>query len=225
MAFVVGSESYRNVVEKGQLMNVLRTLGLTRAAIAGACALAFAAALPGFALADTVASGTQIYAVLATQDINTKNAQPGDGFSMNVVSPYPNGDANFSGAVVRGHVASVVSAGQGRKAHLKLAFDSIVFSSGRSAPISGSVTSMNSKAENSTAKKGIAAAVGAAIGSQTIGRIIGGSAGSVVGLLGGAAGGFLYANNSKSNFNLAKGAQVTMTTSESIAVPRRQAGQ
>jgi hypothetical protein len=197
-----------------------------RALAAAACASAFGlAAFSASAQAETVASGTQVYAVLATQDINTKNAQPGDGFSMNVVAPYPNGDANFSGAVIRGHVASVISAGQGRKAQLKLAFDSIVFAGGRSAPISGTVTSMKTKAENSTAKKGIAAAVGAAIGSQTIGRIIGGSAGSVVGLLGGAAGGFLYANNSKSNFNLAKGAQVTITTNEGVSVPRRQATQ
>jgi hypothetical protein len=207
-------------------MNVSRIFGIERALVAGACALAVACAvLQAPALADTAPAGTQIYAVLATQDINTKNAQPGDGFSMNVISPYPNGDANFSGAVVRGHVASVVSAGQGRKAQLRLAFDSIVFSSGRSASISGSVTSMNSKSENTTARKGLAAAVGAAIGSQTIGRIIGGSAGSVVGLLGGAAGGLIYANNAKANFNLAKGAQITMTTNSPVAVPRRQAGQ
>jgi len=199
-------------------------MGIGRMLVASLCA-AVVVGLPGFARADTAPSGTQIYAVLATQDINTKNAQPGDGFSMDVVSPYPGGDTNFSGAVVRGHVAEVRSAGQGRKAQLKLAFDSIVFSNGRSAPISGSVTSMNSKSENTTAKKGLAAAVGAAIGSQTIGRIIGGSAGSVVGLLGGAAGGFLYANNSKANFNLGKGAQITLTTTSPVAVPRRQAGQ
>jgi hypothetical protein len=207
-------------------MNVLRTLRIDRALVAGACALAVGfAALPASAASETVPSGTQVYAVLATQDINTKNAQPGDGFSMNVVAPYPNGDTSFSGAVIRGHVSKVISAGQGRKAQLKLGFDSIVFPNGQTAPISGTVTAMNSKAENSTAKKGIAAAVGAAIGSQTIGRIIGGSAGSVIGLLGGAAGGFMYANNSKSNFNLAKGAGVTITTNEPVSVPRRQAGQ
>jgi hypothetical protein len=204
----------------------IRILRLERTVVAGICALALTlGAFPAIARADTAPAGTQIYAVLATQDINTKNAQPGDGFSMNVIAPYPNGDPNFAGSVVRGHVASVQSAGQGRKAQLKLAFDSIVFSSGRSAPISGSVTSMGSKSENTTAKKGLAAAVGAAIGSQTIGRIIGGSAGSVVGLLGGAAGGFMYANNAKANFNLSKGAQVTLQTTTTVSVPRRQAGQ
>jgi len=207
-------------------MNLLTTTRLGRALTAAACAGALGlAALPASAQTETVASGTQVYAVLATQDINTKNAQPGDGFSMNVVAPYPNGDGNFSGAVIRGHVASVTSAGQGRKPELKLAFDSIVFAGGQSSPISGTVTSMKAKAENSTVKKGLAAAVGAAIGSQTIGRIIGGSAGSVIGLAGGAAGGFLYANNSKSNFSLAKGAQVTITTNSAVSVPRRQATQ
>ncbi len=207
-------------------MNVLRKLGLERGFVASACALAVAfAAMPALAQSDTAPSGSLINAVLATQDVNTKSAQPGDGFSMNVVAPYPNGDSNFSGAVLRGHVASVTSAGQGRKAELKLAFDSIVFSNGRSEPIAGSVTSMGSKSDNTTARKGLGAAIGAAVGSQTIGRVIGGSAGSVIGLLGGAAGGFMYANNAKANFDLAKGAQVTMTTSTSVSVPRRQAGQ
>ncbi|MDQ2858068.1 MAG: hypothetical protein M3R53_05370 [Candidatus Eremiobacteraeota bacterium] len=207
-------------------MNVLRKFRLNLAVLAGASAFALGALVPPVAAgADSIASGTQIQAVLETQDLNTKSAQVGDAFTMNVVRPYPNGDANFSGAVLRGHVASVTSAGQGRKAQLKLAFDSMVFSDGSSQPVSGYVTSMSSKSDNTTAKKGLGAAVGAAIGSQTIGRIIGGSAGSVVGLLGGAAGGFLYANNAKANFNLAKGAQVTMTTNSAVEVPRRQATQ
>jgi hypothetical protein len=198
---------------------LVRTLG----AVAGALALALAA-LPASAQS-TLPANTQISTVLDTQDINTKNAQVGDGFTMDVVPPFPNGDQSFSGARIRGHVAEVSSGGQGRSARLRLAFDSIVFADGSSAPIAAAVTSTQAKNEDTTARRGLAALVGAAVGSQTIGRIIGGSAGSVVGLLGGAAGGYLYAKNDKPNFNLAKGSAIVIDTTSPLEVPRRQAGQ
>jgi hypothetical protein len=198
---------------------------LRRTLAAVACALALAAgALPAFA-AYTLPEGSQITAVLASEDISTKTAQIGDGFTMNIVEPYPNGDPNFAGARLRGHVAEVAPASQGKPARLQLAFDSIVFPNGESVPVSGSVLSENTKSDNTTARKGLGAAIGAAIGSQTIGRLIGGSAGSVVGLLGGAAGGFLYASNNKPNVTLANGTSVTIQTNADVEVPRRQAQQ
>jgi len=191
----------------------------------GACTAVFAlCALPA-AAQYTLSEGTQINAVLSSGDIDTKSAQIGDAFTMDVVAPYPNGDANFAGAVIRGHLSEVTRAGQGKTAGLKLAFDSIVFPKGDSSPLSGTIVSTAAKPENTTARKGLAAAIGAAIGSQTIGRIIGGSAGSVIGLLGGAAGGYLYASNDKPNLDLAKGTSISIQTSADVEIPRRQATQ
>jgi hypothetical protein len=206
-------------------MNVSFSTRFARAlaVAAGALALAFPA-LPASA-DSTLPANTTINTVLDTQDINTKNAQVGDGFTMDVVAPFPNGDPSFSGARIRGHVAEVISGGQGRSARLRLAFDSIVFADGSSAPIAAAVTSTQAKNENTTTRRGLGALVGAAVGSQTIGRIIGGSAGSVVGLLGGAAGGYLYAKNDKPNFDIAKGSAIVIDTTSPLEVPRRQAGQ
>jgi hypothetical protein len=201
------------------------TRGFSRALSSAACAAIFAcSALPALAQS-TLAEGTQINAVLASGDIDTKSAEVGDPFTMDVVAPYPNGDASFAGATLRGHVKEVTRAGQGRPAGLQLAFDSIVMPNGESSPISGFVSKADAKPENTTARKGLAAAVGAAIGSQTIGRIIGGSAGSVVGLLGGATGGYLYAKNDKPNIDLAKGSALSVQTSADVEIPRHQATQ
>jgi hypothetical protein len=199
--------------------------GFARSLASSVCAAVLLfGALPA-AAQYALSEGTQINAVLASDDIDTKSAQVGDAFTMNVVAPYPNGDANFAGAVVRGHVSDVTKAGQGKAAGLRLAFDSLVFPNGESVPLSGTVTSTSAKPENTTARKGIAAAVGAAIGSQTVGRVIGGAAGSVIGLLGGAAGGLLFANNNKPNLDLARGTAVSIQTTASVEIPRRQAVQ
>jgi hypothetical protein len=189
-----------------------------------ASVLAFAlTAAPAFAGVN-VPAGTTIHARLATPDINTKSAQIGDGFTLHVTSAN-GGDPNFEGAVIRGHVQNVRSAGQGRTAILTLAFDSITFANGYTEPLSGSVTQMGGKSDNTTARQALGAGAGAAVGSQTVGRIIGGSAGSVVGLLGGAIGGLAYARNNKANYDLATGQSVVIQTDEALNVPRRQAGQ
>jgi hypothetical protein len=173
----------------------------------------------------TVPAGSAINTLLTSPDINTKNAKDGDPVTLQIVGPYPEGNTNLEGASVHGHVESVRSAGQGRKALLTLAFDSITFADGHTGPISGSVLKMEAKSQNTTARKGIGAAAGAAVGSQTVGRILGGTLGSVVGLVGGALGGFAYANNSKANFNVATGARVQIQTASNLEVPQRQAGQ
>jgi len=173
----------------------------------------------------TLPVGSTINTQLTSADINTKNAKDGDRVTMQVVAPYPNDNASFAGATVNGHVADVRSAGQGKAARLVLAFDSITFANGRNEPVSGSVLHMDSKKDNTTARKALGSAAGAAVGSQTIGRILGGSAGSVVGLLGGAAAGLAYASNNKANFNVATGAHVAIQTNSTVAVPLRQAGQ
>lgn len=189
-------------------------------------AAAFAVAFLSNAVAagaQTLPAGTSVRCELISSDINTKNAQVGDPFTMEVIPPYPEGDRAFASARIRGHVAEVRSAGQGRKAQLRLAFDRIVFAGGRSEPISGSVVTLQTQKANTTARKALGAGAGAAVGSQTIGRILGGVAGGVVGILGGAVGGFLYASNNKANFDVARGAVATIQTTTAVEVPRPQA--
>jgi hypothetical protein len=196
-----------------------------RSLLAAALTAAFAVSVQGRVFAQTVTAGTNVSGVLSSPDINTKNAKAGDGFTMMVVPPYPNGETAFENATIHGHVADVKAAGQGRKADLKLAFDAITFQDGQSVPLAGSVVSIQTKKENTTARKALGAGAGMAVGSQTVGRIIGGAAGGVIGLLGGAVGGYLFANNRKANFNVARGAKVTFQMSSNLEVPRRQAAQ
>ncbi len=191
-------------------------------ALVFAAVFAFLTALPA-AAAIRLPAGQTLHAQLTSADINTKNAHVGDQFTMLVVPPYPGGRQSFSGAKIYGHIREVRSGGQGRTAQLKLGFDSITLASGQMAPISGTVAKLESTNENTMARKGLGAGVGAAVGSQTIGRLLGGTLGSVVGIVGGAAGGYLYGNNDKPNFNVATGAQVTITTTSTAEIMHRQA--
>ncbi|MGP6190124.1 MAG: hypothetical protein ACLPSH_08580 [Vulcanimicrobiaceae bacterium] len=204
-------------------MNDVRLPSLFRVCLAAVLTAVFSVTAQGAAFAQTVAAGTNVNGVLSSPDINTKNAKVGDGFTMTVVPPYPNGDTAFQNATIHGHVADVRAAGQGRKPDLKLAFDAITFQDGQSVPVTGAVVSIQTKKENTTARKALGAGAGMAVGSQTVGRIIGGAAGGVIGLLGGAIGGYLFANNKKANFNVARGAKVTFQMTSALEVPRRQA--
>src|SRR6202011_2659864 len=65
----------------------------------------------------TVISGT------LEQTINTKTAQVGDPFVIDVQPPFPADDARYQGAKAYGHVASVDRAGGMHKAGFVLAFD------------------------------------------------------------------------------------------------------
>lgn len=174
------------------------------------------------ASAQTVPAGTEIHTVLLSNDLNTKSTEIGQRFTMEVVSPYPNGDARFANARVYGHVASVRAAGQGKKPELGLAFDQVRLTNGRSAPVVASVVKMQTVQDNTTARKALGAGVGAAVGSQTIGRLLGGTAGSVVGILGGAAGGYAYGANNKANVTVPHGATVTMQLTNDLVETRRQ---
>lgn len=186
-------------------------------------AVALLLGIAGAASAETtIPAGTDIHATLTSSDINTKSAQAGQQFTMQVVSPYPNGDPGFTGATLYGHIVSARSAGQGRKAQLQLAFDTISLPNGESAPLSGKIVTIEHKSDNTTVRKALGAGVGAAVGSQTIGRIIGGAAGGVVGILGGAVAGYAYASNNKANFDIATGAAATIQTTEPAEV-RHQA--
>jgi hypothetical protein len=183
-------------------------------ALAAICALGIAPA----SAASTIPVGTKFNVNLATPDINSKNAQPGDQFTMAVVAPYPNNNPKYNGAQIYGHVASASAASQGRKAVLTLAFDKIVFPDGERGEVAGTMIAAKTVSENTTARKALGAGAGMAVGSQTIGRILGGSAGGVVGMLGGAAAGYAYANNAKANFSIVKGAPAVVQTTAATHV-------
>jgi Copper amine oxidase N-terminal domain len=160
-----------------------------------------------------LAAGTRFSGTIST-DINTATAQVGDRFAMNLTAPYPNDDASFAGAYVSGHVASVQKAGQGTPAQLGLAFDKIVFPDGRTEPLAAEVVSLDQKHPSAIPQQALGALGGMLVGNAIAKTVFGASGGGIIG----AAGGFLYANNMKTNFTVPKSSTVTVE----VEVPRRQ---
>ncbi len=70
-------------------------------------------------------------------DLDTRAARPGQKLRLEIVPPFPNGDTQYEGASVQGHVAGVLPPAQGHGARLALAFDEIDLPSGAVAPIAG----------------------------------------------------------------------------------------
>ncbi len=186
------------------------------AAGAGAAAFAFAAAFALALAADGIPAGTPISGRLSTE-LDTAKVNVGDGFSLAVTRPFPNDDVAFSGAFVRGHVARVIRAGQGRKPELDLAFDSITLANGESAPLSGHVLDVTPKKKSAVLQQAAGAGVGMIVGN-VIGKTI---FHTNLGGIAGAAGGFTYANNLKTNFVLPADSLVELQTD--TEVPRPQA--
>jgi hypothetical protein len=186
------------------------------AAGAGAAAFAFAAAFALALAADGIPAGTPISGRLSTE-LDTAKVNVGDGFSLAVTRPFPNDDVAFSGAFVRGHVARVIRAGQGRKPELDLAFDSITLANGESAPLSGHVLDVMPKKKSAVLQQAAGAGVGMIVGN-VIGKTI---FHTNLGGIAGAAGGFTYANNLKTNFVLPADSLVELQTD--TEVPRPQA--
>jgi hypothetical protein len=166
--------------------------------------------------ASAIPPGTSIFGVLSTE-LNTKSTNVGDGFSLQVVRPYPNGDSSYAGAYVRGHVADVVRASQGRKAELDLAFDSIVLPDGASAPLRAHVVKLEQKQQSAVVQQAAGAGVGMIVGNMIGKTIFHTGLGGIIG----AAGGFAYANNLKTNFDVPKDSQMTIQVDREV--PRPQA--
>jgi hypothetical protein len=163
-----------------------------------------------------LATGNMISGTLST-DLNTATAQVGDQFSVNIAPPYPNDDPSYSNAYIRGRVAAVTRAGQGRQPQLGLTFDRIVFPDGRTMPIAGHVTTADEKRSSAVPQQAIGALAGMLVGNA-LGKVILHTSG---GGIAGAAGGFLYGNNLKSDFHIPRSSTVTIQVDR----PLRQAGQ
>jgi hypothetical protein len=195
------------------------TMRAAIATVATAAVLAYSAGTAFAAYPSTLGAGTSISATLSSGDINSKNANVGDRFSMTVVQPYPNGDGAYAGATIYGHVTGVERASQGRKAGIQLGFDRIVLRNGMQAPVSGHVLQADAKQESTVARDAIGAGVG-----MIVGNYLGKHVGTNLGGLGGAAGGFLYANNLKAQIYIQRGARVTLQLNHSVRPALRQAG-
>jgi hypothetical protein len=196
-------------------MNAHRLAGL----LAGLFALAIVLPIgsPRAAAADAIPEGATIAGNLST-DLDSGKVQAGDAFSLLIVRPYPNGDPSYAGAVVRGHIARVIKAGQGRKPEIDFAFDSIVLADGSSSPLTGHVLAVTPKKKSAA----LTQAAGAGIG-MLVGNFIGKKLGTGLGGLAGAIGGFVYASNHKSDFVVPRGSLVTLQTDQEV--PRPQARQ
>jgi hypothetical protein len=128
--------------------------------------------------------------------LSSKDSRVGDRFTATVLDP-----VRFNEATVTGHISSIQKSGKIKgRTSMNLAFDSIRFSDGRSAPLHGYVTRVygtdSGRADNEggvesgsrtkqTVKRG---AIGAGAGA-VLGAIIGGGKGAAIGLILGGAGG------------------------------------
>ena len=163
----------------------------------------------------TVISGT------LEQTINSRTAQQGDPFVLDVQPPFPMDDARYQGARVYGHVATVQRAGGMKKGGVSLAFDRLTLMDGTTASLTGQVLSLDAKQGGNSSARGLAGAVVGQIFGNYIGKHIGTDIGGAVGAIGGA----IYAGNLGTNVTIGQGTQVALkTTTPATVLSRRQAG-
>ncbi|MEA2689039.1 MAG: hypothetical protein QOD51_1646 [Candidatus Eremiobacteraeota bacterium] len=164
----------------------------------------------------TVISGT------LEQTINSRNAQMGDPFVLDVQPPFPADDNRYQGAKVYGHVANVSRATGMKKGGVALSFDRLTLMDGTTAALQGQVLSLDAQGNkaNSTAKTIVGGVVGQIVGNY-IGKHIGTDVGGAIGAVGGA----IYAANTGQNITVNQGTTVSMkTTAPATILSRRQAG-
>ncbi|HET9533575.1 MAG TPA: peptidoglycan-binding protein [Blastocatellia bacterium] len=153
--------------------------------------------------------------------ISSKTSRVGDRFTASVISP-----SRFAGAVVQGRIARVEESGRVKgKTELGLAFDTIRFRNGSTAPLdaellevrqSESVKVVDEEGNIESGSRGKQSikrgAIGAAIGG-VLGALIGGGKGAVVGILvgGGAGAGSLIIDGSK-ELRLESGTEMMIRT-------------
>jgi hypothetical protein len=188
-------------------------------AVAGAAALPLAASAQ--ATGETLLPSQTVLTGSLEQQINSKSANVGDPFVLDVQSPYPGDDQRFAGARIYGHVSAVTHASLGRKGVVQLATDRVVLADGTTASLNSQVLSVDAQGNksNSTVKTIVGAAVGDVLGNY-IGKHIGTNVGGAIGAIGGA----IYGANTGQNVALGQGSQVSVkTTQPATILSRRQA--
>jgi hypothetical protein len=169
-----------------------------------------------------IPNGTRITAILRN-NIDTRASQTNDRFTMDVTSP-----AQFSGAVIEGHVASVDTSGRlSGRANVSLDFDTIRLRNGQTYRFAGLVDNVRAangetlsinnegaiRDNNQTTKTVTRAGIGAAIGA-IIGAIAGGGQGAAIGAtVGAGAGAGSVLIQGRDNMVIGDGSEFTITAS------------
>ena len=159
-----------------------------------AAAAGLAAFIPALALA-AISPGTVLVGSMDT-NLDSSSAVAGQPFTVSNVHTQ---DYNIHGATLYGHVAEVVKAGQGREAHILLAYDKLHTLSSNSYAVSGDTQQVQIITKNNGLKEAGGAAAGAIVGS-IIGRTL---LHTNLGAPAGAAGGYLYAKNNRQEVTIA----------------------
>jgi hypothetical protein len=138
------------------------------------------------------------------QTINSANAQAGDPFVISNVSSV-GGSGSVTNATIYGHVADVTTAGQGRNAAVKLAFDRVQLYDGKRFSLDARPIHIDVVTKTNAPKEGLGAIAGDLLGNW-VGQTIG------VGLLGpiGLAGGYLLAKNARQNVTIPQNSLITL---------------
>lgn len=177
-----------------------------------------------------IPSGTRLVAVLQS-DLNTRQVQEGDRFTMQVRSP-----AEYEGAVIEGRLTRVNRSGRvSGRAGLSVDFETIRLRNNQSYNFQGLVDQIRTPngdsiqidnegavrdSDNQTTRTVTRAGIGAALGA-IIGAIAGGGQGAAVGAaVGAGAGAGSIILQGRDDLNLKSGTEFTITASS----PRSQAG-
>ncbi len=171
-------------------------------------ALIVALGLPAAALAQYYKpAGTQMSGNIQ-QELRSKTAQDGQGFTM--VTP--------GGSTIYGHLSEVDRANIGRKAHLKLNFDTIRFPDGSTSRIHASLVAVQQHKQVNYTQ-----AAGQALGGMIVGNILGKAIGTNIGGAVGLAGGALLASNTATDIDIPAGASATIQLTRPLSSGHPQA--
>jgi outer membrane lipoprotein SlyB len=170
---------------------------------------------------DTLLPSQTVITGTLEQSLNSKTAQVGDPFVLDVVGPFPGDDQRYQGAKIYGHVAAVTRANSTHKGQVVPAYDRLTLVDGTTASLAGQTLSLDAKQGGNTTGRAIAGGfIGQVLGNY-IGKHIGTDVGGAVGMIGGA----IYAGNLGTNVTIGQGTTISLkTTTPSTVLSRRQAG-
>jgi hypothetical protein len=147
------------------------------------------------------------------QTISSSSAHPGDPFKISNVTS-TDGDGKVTAATIYGHVDAVTTAGLGRNARVRLAFDRVQLYDGKRFTLAARPTHVKVVTKSNATREGAGAIVGDLLGNF-VGKLIGASLLGPLGLIGG----FLVAKNARQNVTIPQNSLVTLQ----VITSRRQA--